>query len=61
MGKIKILYIASFSRSGTTILGNVLGEVNGFFHDGELWQPWNEGVLQIPWRASSAKGASSAG
>jgi hypothetical protein len=45
MGKIKILYIASFSRSGTTILGNVLGEVNGFFHAGELWQLWNEGVL----------------
>ena len=45
MGKIKVLYVASFSRSGTTILGNVLSEVNGFFHAGELWQLWNEGVL----------------
>ena len=45
MGKIKVLYIASFWRSGTTILGNVLGEVNNFFHAGELWYLWNEGVL----------------
>ena len=31
----KILYIAGMSRSGSTILGNLLGEINGFFTVGE--------------------------
>ena len=34
--KVKVLYIAGVGRSGTTILGDVLGQINGFFHVGEL-------------------------
>jgi hypothetical protein len=33
---LKILYIAGFGRSGSTILGNILNEIDGFFHVGEL-------------------------
>ncbi len=29
--KIKVLYIAGYSFSGSTILANVLGEIEGFF------------------------------
>jgi hypothetical protein len=34
--KIKVLYIAGWGRSGSTILGNILGEIDGFFHAGEV-------------------------
>ncbi|MGH2739322.1 MAG: sulfotransferase [Actinomycetota bacterium] len=36
----KVLYIVGWGRSGSTILGNVLGELDGFFHTGELWGLW---------------------
>ena len=41
----KVLYIARFGRSGSTILGNVLGEVEGFFHGGELRSIWEHGLI----------------
>jgi hypothetical protein len=31
--KIKVLYIAGWGRSGSTILGNILGQVAGFFDE----------------------------
>jgi hypothetical protein len=37
---VKVLYIIGFARSGTTILGNLLGEIDGFFHAGELCYFW---------------------
>lgn len=37
---VKVLYIVGYARSGTTILGNLLGEVDGFFHAGELCYFW---------------------
>ena len=45
-GKIKVLYIAGEGRSGSTILGNILGQVEGFFHIGELRQVWIPGFIQ---------------
>jgi len=32
----RVLYIAGWGRSGSTILDNVLGQVDGFFSAGEL-------------------------
>jgi hypothetical protein len=44
--KVKVLYIASWSRSGSTILGNILGQVGGFFSVGELRHIWNRGLIE---------------
>jgi hypothetical protein len=40
----KLLYIAGFARCGSTILGNVLGEINGFFNAGELMYIWDQAL-----------------
>lgn len=40
-----MLYVSGWCRSGSTVLGNVLGEVPGFFHAGELRYLWLNGVL----------------
>ena len=37
---IKVLYITGWCRNGSTIIGNVLNEVKGFFHTGELSFLW---------------------
>jgi hypothetical protein len=37
---IKVLYITGWCRNGSTIIGNVLNEVKGFFHTGELSFIW---------------------
>jgi hypothetical protein len=42
--KIKVISISGFGRSGTTILGNVLGSVPGFFHTGETCFIWENGI-----------------
>jgi hypothetical protein len=44
-GRIKVLYIAGFGRNGSTILGNILGELDGFFHGGELNFVWERNLL----------------
>ncbi|MGA2357366.1 MAG: sulfotransferase [Terriglobales bacterium] len=47
--KVKVLYIAGLGRSGSTILGNTLGQVEGFTHVGEFLEFW--GILasgQVP-------------
>src|ERR1035437_1753895 len=41
--RVKVLYIAGQGRSGSTILGNTLGQVEGFVHVGEFLEFW--GVL----------------
>lgn len=41
--RVKVVYIAGWSRSGSTILSNVLGEIDGFFHAGELRDIWDRG------------------
>jgi hypothetical protein len=38
--RLKVLYIIGFDRSGSTILANILGEVDGFTHPGELRRLW---------------------
>lgn len=38
--KIKVLYIAGLERSGSTLLGAILGQVEGFFNAGELANIW---------------------
>lgn len=43
---VKVLYIAGFGRSGSTILGNILGEFEGFFHAGELNFIWEHNFLE---------------
>jgi hypothetical protein len=37
---MKVLYVAGFGRSGSTILGNILGQLDGFFHAGEVFALW---------------------
>lgn len=44
-GRIKVLYIAGLGRSGSTLLGNVLGQVDGFVSVGELRTIWEHGLI----------------
>ncbi len=44
--KIKVLYIAGFGRSGSTILDNLLGQVDGFFSAGELCYIWDHHLAE---------------
>jgi hypothetical protein len=44
--RIKVLYIAGFGRSGSTILSNALGQVPGFFSAGELNFIWKHNVVE---------------
>jgi hypothetical protein len=43
---VKVLYIIGWGRSGSTIMGNLLGEIDGFFHAGELIYLWQRGLLE---------------
>jgi hypothetical protein len=43
--EIKLIYILGFARSGTTVLGNLLGEVEGFVHVGELCRLWRRAAF----------------
>ncbi len=45
MGSLKVLYIAGSGRSGSTILGNMLGQIEGFVHVGELYFIWSHGLI----------------
>jgi hypothetical protein len=40
--KVKVLYIAGNGRSGSTLLGVVLGQIPGFFNVGEVRRVWDE-------------------
>lgn len=44
-GRIKVLYIAGLGRSGSTLLGNVLGQVDGFASIGEIRLIWEYGLI----------------
>ncbi len=39
--RVKVLYIAGLGRSGSTLLDRLIGQVEGFFCVGEIWQIWN--------------------
>ncbi len=43
--KIKVLNITGWGRSGSTILGNVLGSCEGFFFGGEIRNIWKQSLL----------------
>lgn len=43
---LTVLYITGWCRSGSTILGNILAEVPGIVHVGELRYLWLNGVLE---------------
>lgn len=40
----KVLYIAGWGRSGTTILDNLLGQIPGFHSSGEVHYVWKRGL-----------------
>jgi hypothetical protein len=40
----KVLYVMGLGASGTTVFGDVLGELDGFFHAGELRALWRPGL-----------------
>lgn len=44
--KTKVLYLAGWGRSGSTILSNILGEVDGFCAVGEINNLWQRGILE---------------
>ncbi len=44
--KIKVLYITGWGRSGSTILSNILGQIDGFFAVGELRDIWKRGLIE---------------
>jgi Sulfotransferase family len=43
---VKVLFIMGWTRSGSTILDNLLGEIDGFFSTGELHYLWKRGLLE---------------
>lgn len=45
MSEIKVLYIAGVGRSGSTLIGNILGQQDGFFNAGELHWIWQRGFM----------------
>ena len=44
--KIKILNITGWGRSGSTIVGSILGEIDGFFFGGEIRTIWTLTLLK---------------
>ncbi|MBA2692848.1 MAG: sulfotransferase [Rubrobacter sp.] len=46
MDRVKVLYIAGFGRSGSTILANSLGQIDGFFSGGEMNFIWKHALIE---------------
>ena len=44
--KVKVLYVAGWGRSGSTLLGRVLGQIEQFFLVGELRYMWDRGLIE---------------
>ena len=44
--QVKVLYVAGLGRSGSTILANTLGQVEGFFSGGELNFIWKRALIE---------------
>lgn len=45
-GGLRVLYVLGIYHSGTTLLGNLLGQLDGYFHVGELRSVWRK--LTVP-------------
>ena len=43
---MKVLYIIGWGRSGSTLLDNLLGGIDGFFSGGEIRNLWKEGLIE---------------
>jgi hypothetical protein len=43
--RVKVLFVAGWGRSGSTLLDNLLGQIDGFFSTGEIRYIWERGVL----------------
>ncbi|BCY15437.1 sulfotransferase [Actinoplanes sp. L3-i22] len=43
---VKVLYIAGWGRSGTTIVDNILNSYDSVFSTGELYYLWRRGLVQ---------------
>jgi len=43
---VKVLYVAGLGRSGSTILANTLGQLEGFFSGGELNFIWKHALIE---------------
>ena len=43
---LKVLYVAGFGRSGTTVAANILGEAEGLVSVGELYMMWETALLR---------------
>lgn len=44
-GRVKLLYIAGWGRSGTTLMDNLLGQLDGCVSTGELHNLWQRGII----------------
>src|SRR5262245_27937716 len=44
--KVKVLYIGGYSRSGSTILLRLLGQMDNFAAVGELWDIWRRSFTE---------------
>jgi len=44
--RLKVLYVIGWDRSGSTLLDNLLGGVDGFFSSVELHKIWQEGLTE---------------
>lgn len=43
---VRVVYIAGCGRSGSTLLDNILGQLEGCFSCGELWHVWRRGWIE---------------
>ena len=44
--RLKVINTTGFGRSGSTVLGNILGQIEGFVFVGELGNIWGHGLLE---------------
>lgn len=44
--RVKVLFIAGWGRSGSTLLDMLLGQIEGFFSAGEVRYVWDRGMLE---------------
>lgn len=44
--KLKIINITGWGRNGSTLLGKILGELDGFFYAGEVRNIWHKALLE---------------
>jgi len=44
--KVKVLYIVGGWRSGSTLIDNLLGQIDGFFSVGEIYYMWDDNLIE---------------